>query len=483
MGVISELKTRCLSHIATYLQNMKNILTLSRTSSALLLALFLFLIPVLSGCQKERTADVSDILATVPSSAGSVVGVNLNSILVKAGCKIEGSKIIPGKELEKILSSSGASEKLSTTKANEVIKKIMKGESGIDPNGLIIFTDAYDTYVTGVLADTGTFSNFIEQETGSKFEDAADNVKICDNFAVSGAQFWMIAADSIDAKAIKNYKRLEPSQSFSSLPISAEIANMTNDIVGYGQIKSLMRSGLLPAFFDPTYFNLISGLLFDNASSLSFYVNFLKGKAEAKALILNKEGKPAKYLLPSDKINLEVFKLMPEKADAVAAISLPKSLIKKIEKVSESLGGNMLGNYKPVLSSLDGTSAVVLSDIENPEKNMTAVISTDGKPSLELMNILSFLGNTQKDGKYVKLSNGVVSGSIEVSKAAESLKNATMGVVFNPNSESFKGAAIGFNMVSFSLNPESGSITINLGAVTTDPGENALLTIIKKAAE
>lgn len=462
---------------------MKSIIKTSDKTGILILSLLLMLLPALTGCREERTANVSDILSTVPSSAGAVVGLNLNSILVKAGCKIEGSKIIPGKELEKLLSSSKGAGQFNGKANNDALRKLLEGKSGIDPNGLIIFTDAYDTYITGVLADTGTFSSFIQENTGTAFADAGDNVKVSGNVAVSGAQFWMIMADSIDAKAIKNFTRFELSQSFASLPNSAEIANMTHDMVGYGQIKSFMRSGLLPNFFDPTYFNLISGILFDNATSLSFYLDFLKGAVKAKTLVLNKEGKPAKYLLPADKLDMGVFDRLPQQANALAAIALPKSLIKKIEKTSQSLGGNMLGNMQPVISSLDGTTAIALAELEEPEKNLTAIISTDGKPSLELMNLLSMLGNTQKDGKYVRVSNGVVSGKIDVKKASDQLKNATMGVVVNPNTESLKGTAVGIKTLALSLNPESGSISINIEAETTNPDENSLLTFIRETAK
>ena len=113
----------------------------------------------LTSCQKEKTANVEDLLSTVPSSAGMVVGFNLSSLLEKAGCKIDGSSVTPGKEIKESLDAAPAG------KQNDLIKALLSGETGIDPVGAILFTDAYNTYFTAAIADTEKYSDFIVKQT------------------------------------------------------------------------------------------------------------------------------------------------------------------------------------------------------------------------------------------------------------------------------------------------------------------------------
>ena len=87
-----------------------------------------FMLPVLNSCKKE-SADVTDLLSSVPSSAGVVVGFNLQSPLEKSGCKVDGSEITPGAEVASFLES----RKDVKSSEREIVKLILNGESGIDP--------------------------------------------------------------------------------------------------------------------------------------------------------------------------------------------------------------------------------------------------------------------------------------------------------------------------------------------------------------
>ncbi|MDE6768518.1 MAG: hypothetical protein K2J78_02205 [Muribaculaceae bacterium] len=455
---------------------MKKTVISVKTLGIALLCAFVALIPSLTSCQKDKTANVSDLLSTVPSSAGIVVGFNLNALLEKAGCKVDGSSITPGKELQEILASSE-----SSSRSKEEIKMILSGESGIDPVGAIVFTDAYNTYLTAALADTEKFCDFVVKQKELPFENVEGNVKVSGNVAVIGAQMWMgLTSGTIDAKAVKNYASLDNAQSFASLDVASDIATMTHDVVGYGQLKNFARSGL--PIGNATTMNLAAGFLFDNASALSFTLDFLKGEAKSKALLLNDKGDPAKFLLPANKISLDEVKRLPATANAIVAAALTKDLIKKITKMAESFGGGFPAQISDALASLDGTTAIAVGSIDNPENALAAVIATDGKPSLDFMNFLSQFGNTQKDGKIVKLVRGEVSGSLDVPNMSEKRKGATIGLVSSTNSDLLNGNGVGITATAITLSPDNGSLSFNAWVQTSEPDTNALLTILKNMA-
>lgn len=443
-----------------------------------MLCLLIAALPALQSCDNKKSADVSDLLSTVPSSAAAVVGIDLRSMLEKAGCKVDGTTITPGKEVDAWINDDNA----ISASNRETLRVLFSGESGIDPVGAIYFVDAYNSYVTAVLADTEKFMAFAEKLQNASFEDAEGNVKVNGNIAISGAQVWVCTSsgNTIDAKAVKNYAGLQESQSFMSSDFAPSIAKMTHDIVGYSQLKGLSKG---MSISNTATLNLISGLLFDNASAISFNVDFLPGKVTSQAVMLNDKGETAKYLLPADKIDVEKVKGLAKTANIVGAMSITKDFVKKIEKMGESLGGNMMAPFTKALSSLDGTAAVALGDLDSPNHAVSAIVTTDGNPSLDLMQMLSQFGGTQKDGKDVKVVNGTVEGQLDVADAANFLKGSTFGFVAFADGAGITGSKLGMKSVGMNIAPEKGGVALNLRTRTLSDSENALLTIIKKAIE
>lgn len=450
----------------------KTIINCGATRLALV-CLLVGLLPWLNSCKKEST-DVTDLVSKVPSSAGAVVGINLGSLLEKAGCKVDGADITPGADLEKWI--EGQTEYVANQK--EALRLFLSGESGIDPAGAIFFVDAYGSYITAMLADTSRFMEFVGKQTGKEFTET-DGIKTCGNVAIAGAQMWMCVSEdsTIDAKAIKNYSTLEREQSFSTNGFAAKIANMTNDVVGWGQIKTLTRRGM--SFSDVATLNVVSGMLFEDASALSFSVDFLKGKMEGVATILNDKGEAAKYLLPADKIDVAHVKELATDADVIGAVCITKEFLKKVEKVSSSLGGNMLGPVIKMLGSIDGTVAVAMSNVDNPSEGISGVVTTDGNPSLDLMSLLSQVAPTQKDGKLVRIKNGTVAGGLNVAKASEYLKGSTFGVVVNAAGNSLDVKNNGIKTYAISLNPDKSGVSLHLTMEGKNEGENMLMTLLK----
>lgn len=83
---------------------MKRFHNFKFSAKAVLLCLLVALMPLFNSCKKEPL-DISDIIGTVPASAGFVGGLNIRSLLEKAGCDIDGTEIKPGKDLEEWIAS------------------------------------------------------------------------------------------------------------------------------------------------------------------------------------------------------------------------------------------------------------------------------------------------------------------------------------------------------------------------------------------
>lgn len=451
---------------------MKTSFLNQKTMCRMALCLIVALLPLLNSCKKEA-ADVSDLLSKVPSSASVVVGINLQSLLEKADCKVNGAEITPGKDLEEFF----ASFKGASADEREALKLFLSGQSGIDPAGAILFADAYDTYVTAMVADTPKFTEFVKKQSGSDFSEV-NGVNVCGGVAMVGAQMWMsLSSSTVDPKAVKNYASLESGQSFMTNVFSSNISNMTHDIVGWGQLSAFTRRNM--SVGDMAMLNMMTGMLFDGATSLSFTLDFLKGEMKAMASILNDKGEPARYLLPAEKVSVSEIKSLGTDAEAVAAVSVTKDLVKKLGKLSTSLGG-AIGPVLSMVSSIDGTAAVAISDTDNPLEGISAVVTTDGNPSLDLMNLLSQVAPTKKDGKFIRMSRGVLKGGLSVSEASDMLKGSALGFVINADAPGIEASENGLRTVAFCLSPENGGIAVKITVKGTDSSENMLLTLIKK---
>lgn len=420
--------------------------TASRTAIVCLLAV---LVASLPSCKKE-SADISDLLSTVPSSASAVAGINLKSLTDKGEGKVEGS---------------------------DIVALFLSGKSGIDPVGAVFFTDAYSAYITAMVADTSLFTEYVKGYTGADFADAGDGVKTSGNIALLGTQMWIcLDSGTIDPKAVKSYSELEKAQSFESNGFAQQIAVMTSDISGWGKLKSL--AGQM-SMSDLAIVNMISGILFEDASAYSFTADFKKGEMNCHSKVLNDKGEYARYLLPADKIDTGVVKGLCENAGMVMAAAISKDLVKKLEKVGSSLGGSMFGEISDIVSSLDGTIAFAGATGAAWETSMCGVVTTDGNPSSGLMRLLSGFGDIKKEDKEIKLSKGKVAGALPVAEAADFMKGAALGFMADTKSLGLDEQIKGVSRFAFSLNPEKGGMAMKLMIKSADPDQNMLLTLLE----
>lgn len=456
------MKSNCNKHNIT--------LNLKLASLILLLALF--------SCTKEKTADLKGLLSTVPSSAAGVVGINLESLIEDAGCKLRNNQIITGEVVNQLM------EKVSPGDRKN-IDLLVNGETGINLECAVIFIDSNRTFVTFSLYDVAKFTNFIESQTSNQFEEAGSGVKVCGNVAVKGAQGWVcLSSDKrIDADAIAGYAGLNESRSYLTKDMAKSILESKTEITGWCVLNVMLRNALSRS--EMSIMTIASGLLFEDAESLWFTIDFKNGELEFLCKMLNDKGKPSKYLLPVEKINQKAIQDLGGNYDALIAFVITPKLIDKISKLGTTFGGSLLEDFKDNLKNIDGTVAVGVKFTENGEPILNGVVSTKGKISDPLRNLLAEIRLSPKvEENYLRFSNGSIQGTTPAVELGEMLKGSWIGIAADVNAEGnllFHGYKVPSDLknVSLRLMPNNGSLELLFSLTSTDTKQNILLTLLQ----
>lgn len=436
--------------------------------------LILAMVVAFSSCKKE-TIDMTHLLTTVPSSAGGVVVFNVESLLEKAGCKIKDHKVIPGKEVEAFLTKAASGN-------NKDLMVFLNGDTGIDPTGAVVFYDSNRAFLTFALYDENKFMEFVQKNNNTPFQEEGNGVKVSANTAVKGAQGWICITSGkrIDADAISSYASLKDSQSFLVTPMGEKLLVEEDDIRGWALLNTFATQILGRS--QATAFNMTAGFLFENAESVLFKADFDNGEMESEAKILNEKGKPAKYQLPSEKVDVNALKSIGGNCDALMAFTINSKLIKKFDQLSSLFGMGLFGDLSDTFKNIDGT--VGLAGSGDKFSTIRGFVTTKGEVSPILRNLISEnIGAVSLDGKYLRFATGDEVGSMEVDQCAEELKGACVGIVFN--NEAMKDSFYGWNLgngVNYAVlkcKPDSGGLEIELEIKTDNPKENALLTLLK----
>lgn len=447
----------------------------SKINSGLMMVLAALLL-MMNSCSKDK-ADLSELLKTVPSSSAAVVGINLTAILEKAGCKVDGPEITPGKELQAILNKSNIN-------GQDGFDVILNGESGIDPSGAVVFTAANRTYLTFSLADTDKFNKFVSKKTGQNFTDASAGVKVNGSIAVKGAQAWIeLLNTTIDPVSVAAFSAQKESQSFLTNTFSEKIALMESDVIGWGEINSILKMNHI-GFSEMSMFNLVSAMLFEDAASLSFSLNFDKGKTNFRLSVLDNKNKPAKFLLPMDKIDASVIKELGGTCNGAMAFTITPKLVDKIKKLGSAFGGTPFANMEDFLKNVDGTCAIVGgSDTSALSDNFKGIVSTSGPVSQDFKNWLAQQGSIQEESNCIKVTKGNVSGVFNVDECADLLKGAMFGIVMDTKETKSTGLQNCASMLSLCLKQDSEGVGIDATIVGKDKNEYMLLSILKATSK
>lgn len=423
----------------------------------------------LASCSSDKSADAGALLATIPSDASFVATVNLYQLLEKSGCKVKGSEIEPGKEVKNLLAKDSKSQESAFAKA------FFNGKSGVDPSVAVAFQLGYYTYITGILADPATFKAMIENETHSSFENN-DGVETADNIAMANNQFWInIGQHSIDPKEIEHFLKLDASQSFAQSAYADKLSEITTDIAGWGNISGLLNTASL-GFQERATVQVALQTLFEDPSAMTFTVNFDKNKLLSEAYVLNSKGKNAKFLLPTEAVDMKTIDQLQGKASALCAVSIPNKLIKKLQDETKSKSTSVLGLFLDQLKSVDGTVAVAYS---KDSDSLEGIVSTDGQNLTNLTSMLSsFRLDSKIEGNIVRVSKGAgLTAGTPVSELAAHLKGAVAGVAVS-------GTELGNEMpkgiFTFTLCANGNSLMLKATVETADKNQSLLKTILEK---
>ena len=439
------------------------------------LLLLAVVVMFLNSCKKE-TVDVTDLLTTVPSSAAGVVVFNMEGMLEDAGCKIKDHVVKPSPEVKKLI------EKTQKGTQKDLMV-LFDGETGIEPKGAVVFYDSNRAFLTFALYDVDKFCQYIENKSGGKFSEEGSGVKVNGNVAVKGSQAWVCLSvgKRLDADAIASYSSLASSQSFLVSAMGEKLLVEEDDIRGWAMINTFANEMLSRA--DRSMFTLGLGFLFEDAESVYFKTDFKKGEMEAEVLVLNDKYKPAKYQLPSEKIDVNTLKTLGETCDVMMAFTVNSKLIKKFEQVGTALGGSLFGDLGDMFKNVDGTIGLVSSGSGIGE-SIKGVVTTKGEVSKTLKDLISNqIAPVSEDGKYLRFSKGDVKGNLNVSECADELKGSCLGMVFDASGynsiDYMESAPKAFKSLVLKFKPESGGLELELEINTTEPNENALLTLLR----
>lgn len=440
----------------------------------LYLVLGLVMIGVAS-CKRE-TVDVTDLLKSVPSSAAGVMVFNVEGILEDAGCKIKDHEVIPGEEMKQLLDKVSESNK-------EDFMMLFAGGTGIEPKGAVVFYDSNRAFITFALYDVDKFCKFYEEKNGGTFSDAGSGVRVNGNAAVKGAQAWICFSlgKSIDPDAIASYANLASSQSFLVTPLGERLLTDEDDVRGWAMIDVFANQFMSRS--DRSMFTLGLGFLFEDAESVKFSADFKKGEMEAEAELLNSKGKPAKYQLPADKVDVTTLKSLGNTCDVMMAFTVSQKLIKKFDQLGAAFGGALFGDLGDTFKNVNGTVGIVSSG-DGIDRSLDGVVTLKGDISPVLRDMIAqYMGNVKMDGKLLRFSKGDVQGSLSVAECAEELKGCCLGFVTDASGYNTLGnggtVPAGLKSVVLKLKPESGSLEIDLEVKSQNEKENILLTMMK----
>lgn len=416
-------------------------------------------------CSSDKSADAREILSTVPSDVSLVAVFNTGAILEKAGCKVDGEKITPGKEMQNALA------RVSNPRTKKILNTLLNGKSGLNPSVCVLFQDGYNFYLTGLASDPGKLKKMMSENGMPAFE-SEKGVDISENMAIADNRFWInLQSGSIQAQDIRHFNTLSESQSFLSNAYAETLCTVTKDVEGWGNIFGIINTCNLD-MQNKMVAQVAIQALFEDPEAMTFSVNFTKGAMDAQATVINSKGKTAKYLLPSDKLDVNTIASLGGTAEAVVAFSIPSKLISNLQKDTKSKITSMISMYLQQFGCVNGTVACAVSG-----DNLNGVITTDGNNTTALSSLLSSGDmSVTMNGNQMKFTKGTVSGPANVAQVSSQFNGAIGGVVFgNVFSADSQNP---FDSGSLLLFADKGGLIFKVHASAKNKNVNPILSLI-----
>ncbi len=404
----------------------------------------------LGSCSQDKDADAEALLATVPATANGAMVINVRSLLEKSGCTVKDNQVTLSPELEKRLTE------MNDSSAKASITGLIKGEGGVTISWLVAFWDSYPC-ITGHLADPDKFRTYVEKELGQQFEEKNGVNVIEGQVAFIGNQFWLGPEGLPAVTELARYPKLEKDQSLAGSRYAEALLEGSKDAIGMAKVASVINMQK-----ERTQLMLALNMLFDGANVLTFSADLQKEDLVYTAALLNSDGKPAKFLLPTQKIDTKVVADLDCDGVMFGAVALPSELTQKLVGLAKSFGGGLPESLTKPLEEIDGTTAFAVG--QDNGNNLKAIISTKNRPTAQLTELIGNMSGAivTVDGNRLYLSRDLKpAGKLKASEAAPLFKDAMFGFVGN------MGDALSIKMddetagiSSLMFIPEKGSLTI-----------------------
>ena len=432
-----------------------------RRAAALFVAPLLMLLLMLTGCSGSDNSDLEHLLSTVPADVSGAIGVDVAALLKESGSKTgkDGTVTLAPALEEALAQSKGFAP---------VAARLADGKSGLTDAPLVLFAEGEDVYLTGLLADTDAFTALVEELEGEKFTADGD-VRLCGYFAVKGTQFWY-SRSALSAKDVNRFTGLDDRRSLVGSPLAALLTDASGAVSGFWDTQDLARLLLGPKQGALAAMGVAA--LYKDPSFASLSLDFKKGRADADIRILTADAKPARFLLPADRVDTKTVMRLGDTADVVIAFNVGPKLV----ALAKERGAGLLSltGLDGILSSLDGTIAYAAAAGWKQEET---VITTDGKNSTALSSMLAARGaSVTTEGDLVIGRVGTVAGTLAVKDAASKLGAGIGGMVCNGSLTAAPGSRDGrFRMASCVFVPENNSITVRLSISFLDADKSGFV--------
>lgn len=392
-----------------------------------LVAVVVACLVLFSKCGKDRTADTRELLSTIPSDIAYIAVLDIEEIGKTTELPTEG--IVP--------------------------------KEGVQPSLAAVYSEGYNTWLTGFLDSTDDFKSAVEKKFNETFKTVGD-IQTCGNIAVASNRFWVLlsAHNVINAEDVKVFLGLSDKQSFLSQTEADYIVKGNNDLRGWGDLKATINSLDLDFSKRATY-TMTAEALYDDAASLRFNMDFNKNDSKLEMEVLNSKGKTAKFLYPMDKIDTKTIEQSALSGEWFCAVGVSPKFVKRLQEDTKGKGISMLAYIAPTLSALNGTAFAA-----GAGDNMSGAFTIEGNNTSALAEILNQMDcKVTTQNNQLRFVKGTVQGNVTAAQAAEKLKGGVAGF-YGADSELIEK---GFTNINALLVPSGNGMILKVEFTTSKP--------------
>ena len=448
-----------------------------KISSLLLFVMTMTVGLLLFSCSKDSAADLAGLLRTVPSDAGMVVTFDLERVATLAGCSVDDGKIVVSADMSRQL------ESVVDPKTRERIRMFLDGESGVALTDMVVFSQGYHTYATGLLTDPEAFRKYLSAGDSKYAFTVTDGVEHSQDVAISGNQFWCVDRGAIDPLDVKAFVGLTEKQSFASTDYAATLESSDSDLRGIVSTTSPLVGG--QGFVKQAQTQMLLSTLFSDAAYIEFDMKLSKGTGDLTLRMLTSRFKGAKYNFPVAKIDTGAVKSLQGSGGCAFAVGISKDLTKKIVSLLSGTGG-MGKIYGSLIAPLDGTAAFVGNIGQGTAASrISGFVGTTGSGLTPLTTMIDQAGiGWKQEGNTLLLSTaqvpqGGITGEIFAGECGDAL------CAFMMDSAQIKSMAGGKDLpldrVTAVLKPAGSSLELKVHAEGNSGDKGLVVLFIEKA--